>query len=427
MLARFGEQLKAPGIRYYLAAYLLSASLCCVFAATGQARFTDLHVYRLGGQAVWHGLHLYRLRYAGLPFSYTPFAAACFVALVMLPWPAAAALLTAASVIALPLMLCCVLRLASVNWALDRPAAQRLALAASTVGIWLEPARTTLGYGQIDLLLGAAILFDLTRPDARKGVLIGLCAGIKLTPAIFIVYLLFTRRLRAAVTASAAFAMTIGIGAAVLPSSSLFFWDATFLEPARISPVQNPENQSLAGVIARNVHISQVLPGWLPVLLVVAASGLAVAARAQRQGNEGLGFSLCAITGLLISPISWTHHWVIAIPALLVAARWLYQRRTDLRRSWLITATAGAAAVAIAGWLDLARHVHGADWLHLSAVDLAESEIYVVAGVLALAAAVATALVRSARSEERVNRVDDLVVVVDDGDHPPLVERGARV
>jgi alpha-1,2-mannosyltransferase len=394
VLARLGEQLEARKVSLFALAYLLSAALCCTLAMTGRAHFTDLHVYRLGGDAVRHGLRLYRVTYRSLPFTYPPFAAVIFVALAALPWPAALVLLTFASVVALPVLIYAALRLPSVTWEFDRPSAWRLAFAASTAAIWLEPVRTTLGYGQIDLLLAAAVLIDLARPQGTfKGALIGLCAGLKLTPAIFIVYLLLTRRFRAAGTATAAFAVTVGIGYLVLPASSAFFWDATFVKPTRISPVQNPENQSLLGVITRNLHSSHATTVWLVSALIVTSVGLAIAVRTQRHGNEALGFSACAITGLLISPISWTHHWVIAIPALLLAGIWLYRRRAELRRRWLISATAGLAAVVIIGWLGMARRPHGAHWLHLPALALAESEVYVVAGLSALAVAAMTALV----------------------------------
>ena len=90
--------------------------------------------------------------------------------------------------------------------------------------IWLEPARATLGYGQVDILLTAAVLYDLSLPDTarRKGMLIGLVAGLKLTPAIFAVYLLVTGRRRAAAIAAAAapaFSMLRLVGSSIFASS----------------------------------------------------------------------------------------------------------------------------------------------------------------------------------------------------------------
>jgi alpha-1,2-mannosyltransferase len=272
---------------------------------------------------------------------------------------------------------------------LDARAAWRLALIAAAAATWLEPVRTTLGYGQIDLFLAAGVLYDLHLPDTsrRKGVVIGLAAGLKLTPVVFVLYLLITRRYRAAATAAVVFAGTVATGFAILPASSAHYWDVTFLNPSRVSPVQNVENQSLLGALARSLHSSHVGYVWLPLAIAVALTGLTLAARAQRTGNEAAGFSLCAITGLLVSPISWTHHWVIAVPALLLAALTLYRGRAEHRRAAILGLSA-IAAIAIIGWARLAREVPGSDGLHLPALGIAYSEVYVLAGLAALAVAV---------------------------------------
>jgi len=132
------------------AAYLASAAACCVLAARSKANFVDLHVYRMGGAAVLHGGHLYQLRFAWLPFTYPPFAAVVFTTLAAIPWGVAAALLTGASAVTLPVTLHLALRLPRPRRA---PAAWPLALAAAAAVIWLEPIRTTLAYGQVDILL----------------------------------------------------------------------------------------------------------------------------------------------------------------------------------------------------------------------------------------------------------------------------------
>ncbi|MGH3158344.1 MAG: glycosyltransferase 87 family protein, partial [Streptosporangiaceae bacterium] len=226
-----------------------------------------------------------------------------------------------------------------------------------------------------------------------KGIATGLAAGFKLTPAIFVVYLLITRRYRAAVTAAVTFMVTVIAGFAVMPRTSAHFWDITFLNPQRVSPVQNTENQSLLGALARNLHTPHVLAIWLGVAVVVAVAGLVLAAHAQRRGDEALGFSLCALTGLLVSPISWTHHWVIAVPALLLAALSLYRDDTRRRRARIL-GTAAIAVLAVIGWAGLAREVPATNWLHLPAIGIFNSEIYVLAGLIAMALAAYPVLAR---------------------------------
>jgi len=101
--------------------------------------------------------------------------------------------------------------------------------------------------------------------------MIGLAAGLKLTPAIFAVYCSSTGRRRAAATAAATFAGTVAAGFSVLPASSAWFWSGRFASPGHVSPVQNPQNQSLYGALARAMHTAHVLPVWL--LLATAAAG----------------------------------------------------------------------------------------------------------------------------------------------------------
>ena len=241
----------------------------------------------------------------------------------------------------------------------------------------------------MDLVLAAAVLYDLALPGTSrwKGAAIGLAAGIKLTPAIFAAYLLFTRRYRAAATAAAVFAGTVAAGFAVLPASSAWYWAGEFASPGRVSPVEDPENQSLLGVLSRMLHTADVLPLWLPLAMAVAVTGLALAAAAGRRGDEAAGFSLCAVTGLLVSPISWTHHWVIAIPALLVAGTAVSGARRAGKTAAARLGAAGIAAVAVTGWTRLAQATPASGWLAMSAPALVCSAVYVLIGVLTLALA----------------------------------------
>ena len=366
----------------------MSAAACCALAARSTAHFVDLRVYRMGGSAVLHGEHLYQLRLVQLPFTYPPFAAVVFTILAAVPWTVAVTGLTGASAVALPTALYLVQRLPGPVRQRDRATAWAVALAAATAAVWLEPASATLGYGQVDILLTAAVLYDLSLPDTarRKGVMIGLAAGLKLTPAIFAAYLLVTGRRRAAATATAVFAGTVAAGFAALPASSAWFWAGQFASPGHVSPIQDPQNESLAGALARTMHTAHVLPVWLPLAAVVAVTGLALAAAAARRGDEALGFGLCAVTGLLVSPISWIHHWVIAIPALLIAglAAGRAYRAGNVPAAALVTVA--ITAIAVIGWTGLAGETPRSGWLALPASVLVRSVSYVLIGLAVLVA-----------------------------------------
>jgi alpha-1,2-mannosyltransferase len=340
------------------------------------------------------------LRLGELPFTYPPFAAVVFTGLAVVPWRVAVTVLTGASMVALPAALYLVLRLPGPSRMSAAGPAWKLALAVATAAIWLEPARATLGYGQVDILLTAAVLCDLSLPDTArgKGLLTGLAAGLKLTPAIFAVYLLITGRQRAAATAAAVFAGTVAAGFAALPASSAWFWAGRFAAPGHVSPVQDPQNQSLAGALARALHTAGILPAWLPLAAAVAVAGLSLAAAASRRGDEALGFGLCAVTGLLISPISWIHHWVIVIPALLVAGLTAARAYRSGNVATAVLVTAVITASAVIGWIELAGETPRSGWLALPAWALVRSVAYVLIGLTVLVAG-AWSRVRSAPSQ----------------------------
>jgi alpha-1,2-mannosyltransferase len=374
--------------RWLACGYVLSATGCALATLRSRAAFGDLSIYAAGGAAVRHGTALYQLRFAfGLRFTYPPFAALLFAPLTWLPVTAGRVLVSAATVLALPVTSYLVLRLPPWPAQLARDRAVQLALAFSAAAVWLEPERTNLKYGQINVLLTLLMLVDLVwiergRHSLIGGVGIGIAAGIKLTPALFAVYLLATRRYRAAATAASAFAVTVAAGFALVPGDSTRYWDLSFLDPAHVGRIQNVANQSLLGALARVLGTLSVGPVWLPAAAAVGGAGIALAARAGRAGQAAQAFALCAVTSLLISPISWSHHWVLAVPALLVAV-------VEAARRWPSrTAVAGLAAVAvvaIAGWAAIIWRVplgggHYAE-LNLTPVQLIAADAYVLAGL----------------------------------------------
>jgi alpha-1,2-mannosyltransferase len=222
-------------------------------------------------------------------------------------------------------------------------------------------------------------LFDIARPDTAqsKGVAIGLAAGLKLTPLLFVPYLLLTGRRRAAGVATALFSATVAVGFAVLPSDATRYWGGAFLDPSRVGRIGDSSNQSLQGAIVRATGSSSLGLGWLAAVAAVAVLGLTVAVLASRRGDEGTGFSLCALTALLASPISWTHHWALAVPALFLFAVRAYERRSTTR---LIA----AASIAAIGYVYIPERISNPHELNLSAGALVAADPYVLIGLLAV-------------------------------------------
>jgi alpha-1,2-mannosyltransferase len=319
------------------AAYLLiSVAHHQAFYPWGRLSFFDLTVYRGAARLVLGGGSLYHAPiWQWAPFTYPPFAAVVFTPLALLPLAVDEALVSIFGVVALFAVLALALRLPMAGreeaaqmqrW---RPILVPVAVAA---GLWLEPVTATLGYGQINLLIALLIVGDLSRRDAArsKGALIGLAAGLKLTPLIFVPYLLFTRRRRAASVALGTFASTVALTYALLPGASQQFWGgALFLDSRRVGGCCIPANQSLRGLILR-LDPSFGNGRVLAIAAVVGILGIALAVLAGRRGDEAMGFSLCAITGLLVSPVSWTHHWTLAVPALLLLGLRVYGQRSKV-------------------------------------------------------------------------------------------------
>ncbi|MET7601731.1 glycosyltransferase 87 family protein [Streptomyces avermitilis] len=272
----------------------------------------DALVYRAAGTAVLSGADLYGFTVTEwrLPATYPPFAALLFVPMAWLAPGALKVAFVAGNVALLAALVRLSCRLAG------RPAPLPAVCAATALALWLEPVFQTVLFGQINLALACLVLWDLTRPGTRgSGIALGIAAGVKLTPAVFLVYLLVRGRRREAATAAAAFAGTVLLGALVLPAASVDFWTRRIFETDRVGKAWIVDNQSLQGLVAR--VLGEPSPGlaWALPTAVVAGVGLW---RARRVTSDRRGILLAAFTALLVSPISWSHHWVWCVPLVAV-------------------------------------------------------------------------------------------------------------
>ncbi|AEY89340.1 hypothetical protein SHJG_4068 [Streptomyces hygroscopicus subsp. jinggangensis 5008] len=348
----------------------------------------DLMVYRAEGATVRAGGDLYALRAtaAHLPTTYPPFAALLFTPLPLLDTALLRALATAGNLALLVVFVRLSLKLVGhargeTVWWVAAPA------------VWCEPVWTTVRYGQINLLLAVLVLWDLTRrpeggSDRWTGVGLGLAAAVKLTPALFPVFLLATgvvARLRGgrgepwlrhARGAAVAFAGATLLAAAVLPYDSWRFWTRTLFRASRVGHAEDTANQALRGVLARLLHTPEPGALWMTCVAVVAVLGLAVAVRAELRGQRAWAVCVCAVTALLISPVSWTHHWVWCVP--LVLLLWTRGRRAAALGTLLVFCS-------YAPWW--VPHGTGRPELHQSGAELTLSAVYGGVGAVFLALA----------------------------------------
>lgn len=369
----------------------------------------DLTVYRGGADAVRAGSPLYAFTSSrGLDFTYPPFAAIAFVPLTFLPPAYASALWTGVSLLCLEASLWICLTYGPHGF---RGRALVLALAAlgTAAFTWLDPVDTTLTLGQVNLVLMLIVLAGLLRTERwpLMGLAVGLAAAIKLTYLLFIVYLVATRRFKAAACAAGVFVLAALIGFAVLPRDSRTYWlNGTFANVKRIGHPQNVYSQSIGSVIVRLVHGSAGAWWiWAAVALPVAIAGLVVAAWYQRRGSAPVAVLTCAVTMLLVSPIAWEHHWVWIVPLLAFGAVGAWRARSA--RGWVMLAVlAGVFAARPFRWG--VPHDHHME-LWLSPVQQLYASWYVIAGLLLLATAAGVSLrsrASSTRSPERPRRAE---------------------
>lgn len=291
-------------------------ALIGVAAAVGALHggFTDLLVYQHGGRIVLDGLPPEsRDAVTGLRFTYPPFAAVLMTPLAPLPSWLAAGLWTAASMAALAGVV------ALVRRSLGQPAPDWLVALLTLGAVALEPIWQNLVFGQVNTLIMLAVLVDLLRPSHRwSGVLIGMASGVKLTPLVFVALLVLVGRRTAAGRAILAFAGTVAVGFLVNAGWSASYWGHGLIDAGRIGPPALAHNQSVYGALTRLLGARPSILLWLAIAVPLAVAVLAVGVRWWRRGDELLGTCLAALSMLLASPVSWSHHWVWCVPIALV-------------------------------------------------------------------------------------------------------------
>jgi len=362
---------RAPGTRLVwagAAAFVAVIASWIVFLVVsgraGALDMVDLTVYRDGGLIVRHvtpyydGHKYYPLYNWGgysslaLKFTYTPFAAIAFALVSFIPWTPLEALSVIVNIG------CLVAALWFTCYGLgyrDRRVRLGVVLLAAAVTFWLQPVVRTIYLGQINLILMAAIMWDLTQPDRAKngkhrwwkGVATGVAAGIKLTPLIFVPYLLVTRKWREAAGCVGGFLATVVIGFIVLPHDSSDWWlhGMVLSDGNRTGFTGWAGNQSLRGLTTRLMgSIDAGTAPWILASVLAVILGITAAYLFERAGYHVVAILATALTGLLVSPISWDHHWVWIALAVPVAAHYAIAATRQGAKGtarWLWLATAG--------------------------------------------------------------------------------------
>ena len=245
----------------------------------------------------------------------------------------------------------------------DRPldTGDAIAVLIATAVFWADAF--TLGQiGLVTLALSlAAIDISRDRPWIG-GALAGLAAAIKVTPAIVGVYFLLKRRWAAAAGCAAAFALCCFLAVPVWGASrardlhSTWFRESAATTGAKFFELRESvryNNQSLHAWAARvfmdvnagksskpfRINIASLSPtavSWIVRGMQIPLALLCLFAFFARRSGEPMTLPeaglLCAVT-TFVSPIAWTFHLAVIIPA--VAC--LLDRRHDREfRRWLL-------------------------------------------------------------------------------------------
>ncbi|SFJ45385.1 alpha-1,2-mannosyltransferase [Streptosporangium canum] len=316
-------------------------------------RLVDLDVYRTGGQAILEGRPVYEFVTPApqlLPFTYPPIAALLATPLAAMSWPAAQWAWTALVFVTLAVSVGYGFRallghavpyrevlgraVPGRRAARDRDAPGRaggagLPMAFALLMIactYLMPIRDQVRFGQVDILLVALCLADCVarRPVWPRGMLIGLATAVKLTPGVFLIYLLITgfgpgarqEQRRTFFMAAFTAALLTLLPFLVIPADAAEFWFHALLDPERLGANAATTNQSMRGMLIR-LYLPDWLTSllWLALVAVVAWYGFRHARRALLDGHAVTGVALVGLMAVLLSPVAWIHHlaWVVVV------------------------------------------------------------------------------------------------------------------
>lgn len=312
---------RVRGAAPLLLALSILARLAWDFGWPNGLNVVDLHVYVEGSATLLHH-RLYDFTYTrntpdfALPFTYPPFAALVFFPLHYLPFDLVAVVWLLGTVAALYAVIRICMDLIGIN--AHAPAWRNVAVFWTVLGMWTEPVRTTIDFGQVNVFLMLVCLLAVrTRRWWWSGLLIGFAAGVKLVPAFTGLYFLARRRWAAAAGSGVMFLLTVGLSFLLIGTEANRYFGTLIGDASRIGPVGSVWNQSLRGALSR-IAGYDVKSGPVWLIGIVAILVLAVLAWRVLERDDRLGtLIIVQLFGLMASPISWMHHWVWVLPMLL--------------------------------------------------------------------------------------------------------------
>jgi alpha-1,2-mannosyltransferase len=280
--------------------------------------YNALTQWRSGGQL--YDYSQYDAVNGYLYFTYPPAAAMLMSPMTVLSIPSAVAL-SSAAILAGTVAL--VLLAVRERVTLRRPQLAVLTAVATAGALCLQPISQTAAYGQVNIFLALLVMFDVfvlgKRGSRWAGIGIGLATAVKLTPAIFLLYLVLSGNWRMLRTALATAAGVTVLAALAAPAATWQYFTTLLWDSSRVGVIDNIANQSLNGTLAR---FADPLPpekaAWLLASVLVVVLGSLRIRRAIAAGDTLLAVTVTGFIGVLISPVSWIHHAVWIAPAMIL-------------------------------------------------------------------------------------------------------------
>ncbi|MFA7266073.1 MAG: glycosyltransferase 87 family protein, partial [Candidatus Nanopelagicales bacterium] len=313
----------------------------------------DLRVYLLGADALLDGKSPYDSSItinnkAGLvlPFTYSPFAAVVLIPFALLPLKVTLALWSTMCIASLAgIAYLTAQRLPGLAgkkypaWATWEIAAVILAVAA-----FAEPIRQNLEAGQVNLMIIFVVMYDTANRTKYAGFATGMATGFKVLPGIFIVFMLVTRRWADFGRAMLGFASTLVIGSFFGINNVWQYWTSELFKTERVGELVRTSNLSLRGITSRAFGTDAGTVAWIAVGTLIVVGGFTIAVMWWNRSRL-VAATIVGLVSLLISPISWPHHWVWLVPAISVCAALSYRAFRSQRSGigWLL-----ATAVVVA-------------------------------------------------------------------------------
>lgn len=382
-LTRFQRFVQSPKLVWSALGAIAVADIVYLFIMLMQRFYPcDFEVYRLAGQSILDQQNIYETVTSGcrLRFTYTPFAAVLFVWVV--PFGSAAFWLwTVFSLVALARS--CVLLVRALSRQPEFPSATQLAIALFLFLLPLEPVLKTLWYGQINLVLLWLILESfLGTSRLYSGVFSAVATAIKLTPGLFLVFFVTLRAWRDRVVVVLTLVASVLVGFLVQPEASRSYWSGLLFKMDRVGPIEYVYNQSANGFLWRVIGPGGSQAVWIGVVATLLLLAFIFVLRLYTAGETLWALSLIAAVTVLVSPISWSHHYVVV--ALWLAAMFGDVVKMRIHWAWLaFMYLLFLAATPIFKLIPHTKHaefsLHGWQWL------MANQYVFVAIAIIALA------------------------------------------